>query len=96
MNIQELEDKHKKVIGESDLQYPDYFDDYTPLELESRYKKEEELVSKEATKLSIEFAISVLESIDMSLHLNSEAIYSKRQQKFIEDKIQELKQYLNE
>ena len=51
---------------------------------------------KNHTKLSIEFAISVLESIDMSLHLNSEAIYSKRQQKFIEDKIQELKQYLNE
>ena len=51
---------------------------------------------KKHTKLSIEFAISVLESIDMSLHLNSEAIYSKRQQKFIEDKIQELKQYLNE
>ena len=49
---------------------------------------------KEYAKLSIEFAISVLESIDMSLHLNSEAIYSKRQQKFIEDKIKELKQYL--
>lgn len=51
---------------------------------------------KKHTKLSVEFAISMLESIDMSLHLNSEAIYSKRQQKFIEDKIKELKQYLNE
>jgi predicted AAA+ superfamily ATPase len=51
---------------------------------------------KKHAKTSVEFAISVLESIDMSLHLNSEAIYSKRQQKFIEDKIKELKQYLNE
>lgn len=51
---------------------------------------------KKHAKTSVEFAISMLESIDMSLHLNSEAIYSKRQQKFIEDKIQELKQYLNE
>lgn len=48
------------------------------------------------TKLSVEFAISVLENIDMKLHLNSEAIYSKRQQKFIEDKVKELRQYLNE
>lgn len=48
------------------------------------------------TKLSVEFAISVLEEIDMKLHLNSEAIYSKRQQKFIEDKVKELKQYLDE
>lgn len=55
----------------------------------------DEFYYKKHTKLSVEFAISVLESIDMSLHLNSEAIYSKRQQKFIEDKIQELKQYLN-
>ena len=51
---------------------------------------------KKHTKLSVEFAINVLENIDMKLHLNSEAIYSKRQQKFIEDKIQELKQYLDE
>ena len=48
------------------------------------------------TKLSVEFAINVLENIDMKLHLNSEAIYSKRQQKFIEDKVKELRQYLNE
>ena len=51
---------------------------------------------KKHTKLSVEFAINVLENIDMKLHLNSEAIYSKRQQKFIEDKVKELKQYLDE
>ena len=90
MNIQELEDKHKEIIGESDLHVPEYFRDSI------HYDEEEELVAKEATKLSIEFAISVLENIDMKLHLNSEAIYSKRQQKFIEDKIKELRQYLNE
>ena len=56
----------------------------------------DEFYYEKHAKLSVEFAISVLESIDMSLHLNSEAIYSKRQQKFIEDKIKELKQYLNE
>ena len=60
-----------------------------PLNLdEFRYKKH--------TKTSVEFAISVLENIDMKLHLNSEAVYSKRQQKFIEDKVKELKQYLDE
>ena len=51
---------------------------------------------KKHAKTSVEFAISVLENIDMRLHLNSEAVYSKRQQKFIEDKVKELKQYLNE
>ena len=51
---------------------------------------------KKHTKTSVEFAISVLENIDMRLHLNSEAVYSKRQQKFTEDKVKELKQYLNE
>ena len=56
----------------------------------------DEFYEVEHTKLSVEFAISVLENIDMKLHLNSEAIYSKRQQKFIEDKVKELRQYLNE
>ena len=46
---------------------------------------------KKHAKTSVEFAISMLESLDMKLHLNSEAVYSKRQQKFIEDKVKELK-----
>ena len=56
----------------------------------------DEFYYKKHAKTSVEFAISVLENIDMRLHLNSEAVYSKRQQKFIEDKVKELKQYLNE
>ena len=52
MNIQELEDKHKEIIGESDLHVPEHFRDSI------HYDEEEELVAKEATKLSVEFAIS--------------------------------------
>lgn len=81
MNIQELEHNHQYNICLADKS--DYL-----------LKDDISFISHNHTKLSIEFAISVLESIDMSLHLNSEAIYSKRQQKFIENKIQELKQYL--
>jgi hypothetical protein len=61
MNIQELEDKHAEIIGESDLNFPDWLipgEDTSVL-----YEKEEELVAKEATKLSVEFAIEVLDSI---------------------------------
>ena len=87
MTIKELESKHADIIGESNLVYPDYFDDYTPLELESRYKKEEGLVAKEAIKLSLEFAIGVLEEINSKMSFSNQVIL---------DKIQELKQYLNE
>ena len=49
------------------------------------YDEEALYTSQRATRLSIEFAISILEDV----HFNTGYIY------FIEDKIQELKQYLN-
>ena len=86
MNIQELEDKHKEIIGESDLHVPEYFRDST------HYDEEEELVAKEATKLSIEFAISVLEEFTIQ-YCECGRIDDNVE---IESKIQELKQYLDE
>lgn len=85
MNIQELEDKHKTVIGESDLYIPDYLYGTSDEELPILYKEEEEFTAKEATKLSVEFAIEILNSIQPG-------------QPFIDinDKIQELKKYLDE
>ena len=83
MNIQELEDKHKEIIGESDLNFPDWL--IPDEDTNTLYKKEEELVAKEAAKISVEFAISMLESLEPGeLFIG------------INDKIQELKQYLNE
>jgi hypothetical protein len=100
MNIQELEDKHKEIIGESELNYPDYIDFYTPRQLEDKYNKEESLVTKEATKLSVEFAIDQLNSLKLydggEMQSMSEAIHNKIFNSQIEDKIQELKKYLDE
>lgn len=86
MNIQELEDKHKEVIGESDLNFPDWL--IPGEDTNTLYKKEEELVAKEATKLSVEFAISLLKELRVCVcEMDCDPI---------DVKIDELKQYLDE
>ena len=94
MNIQELEKKHQIIIGESDLNYPEYLmEGLTKQQQFEKYEKEESLVTKEATKLSVEFAINQLESLYEDL--KSEYAFDWILEK-IEDKIKELKQYLDE
>lgn len=89
MNIQELEEKHQIIIGESDLNYPEYLmEGLTKQQQFKKYEEEESLVTKEAAKLSVEFAISVLEEVNKNY---PELIHYR-----INDKIQELKQYLDE
>lgn len=88
MTIQELENKHAEIIGESDLNYPDWLtEDHDTFGL---YEKEEELTAKEATKLSIEFAIEVLEGLN-----STDLILNTNLSKEICIKIQELKKYLD-
>ena len=89
MSIEELNSKHYKIIDESKLSYPDYSGFYTPLGLDEVYKKEVNKVTELLTKLSVEYAISVLEDFKNGITLGELP-------DFIEDKIQELKQYLNE
>lgn len=79
MTIEELQDKHEEIIGESDLGVIEALKDSVVYDEEALY------TSQRTTRLSIEFAISVLEDV----YFNTGYIY------FIEDKIQELKQHLN-
>ena len=85
MSIEELNSKHYKIIDESKLSYPDYSGFYTPLGLDEVYKKEVNKVTELLTKLSVEYAISVLNSLEPSDGMMG-----------VVDKIQELKQYLND
>jgi len=79
MTVEELQNKHEEIIGESDLGVIEEFKDSVIYDEEALY------TSQRTTRLSIEFAISVLEDV----YFNTGYIY------FIEDKIQELKQHLN-
>ena len=93
MNIQELEHKHKEIIGESDLYYPEYLlEGLNKEKIFEEYEKEENLVAKEATKLSVEFAIEQLGSIIYNTRHTSTHDMTRD----IMAKIQELKQYLDE
>ena len=93
MNIQELEEKHQIIIGESDLNYPEYLmEGLTKQQQFEKYEEEESLVTKEATKLSVEFAISVLEEFTIQ-YCECGRVDDNVE---IESKIQELKQYLDE
>jgi hypothetical protein len=76
MEIEELKYKHKETIRLSDLGILDEVDNHID------YDKTVDLVSGSLSKVSIEFAISVLESMDEHTQIN--------------DKIQELKTYLDE
>ena len=76
MNIEELEYSHYINVDKADIN--------------NTFQKEDlEYLAKEHTKLSIEFAISVLED-DLSKYTYRELPEA------IKDKIQELKTYLNE
>jgi len=97
MNIQKLEEKHQIIIGESDLNYPEYLmEGLTKQQQFERYEKEEELVAKEATKLSVEFAIDILKDLNKLY----ETLPGKRDAwhyiQYNNLKIQELKTYLDE
>lgn len=58
--------------------------------------KNEEAYSENITKLSIKFAISVLEDLEFRHRLMSDASSFTHGYRFLQDKIQELKNYLNE
>ena len=77
MTIEELEDKHSELIeiglGNTEEELAEYW-----------FNKQ-----KEHTKLSIQFAIEILEEIEICNSLGELP-------DIIEDKIQELKQYLDE
>lgn len=91
MNIQELEYKHKEIIGESDLNFPDWL--IPGEDTNALYKKEEKLVAKEATKLSVEFAIETIEELQKiggDKDFNHVAWFN-----LLGYKIQELKKYLD-
>lgn len=85
MTVEELQNKHEEIIGESDLGVIEEFKDSVI------YDEEAFGVSQRATKLSIEFAINVLE---WTMEYAKRG-WDKSCQDNVEDKIQELKQYLN-
>lgn len=107
MTIEELQEKHCEIIGESDLNIPEYLCDVMS------YTDVEEDVAKRAAQLSIQFAIEVLESfstIDIDGVPESESgsiqtsyggiITNKNSGEYLyaedlQNKIQELKKYLD-
>lgn len=83
MTVEELQNKHEEIIGESDLGVIEEFKDSVI------YDEEAFGVSQRATKLSIEFAINTLEDVRQC------CVFIAQPTNFIDNKIQELKQHLN-
>jgi hypothetical protein len=77
MTIEELKNKHSKLLNVGSFK-------------DTKWKETADLELKESVNLSIEFAISVLENMDIQ---HCQECYGN---KIVEDKIQELKSYLDE
>ena len=87
MTLEDLKERHKLVISDSNLSIPDGLDFFTT------YEVEESNTSNQHTNLSIEFAMSMLEELK-AIALNrgfNDVAYDN----LFYLKIQELKQQLN-
>lgn len=84
MTIDELKEKHRRIIAESDLHIPEYFEDVI------NYTEEENSTAENAKNLSLQFAIELLEELSQCWIGTSKVIYVEDIEMLI-DKLKESK-----